>query len=140
MEHTLSMFVTYLARDGLTHQTIKSYLSAIRHYHILAGQGDPLLGCKSETNARAKQDWNAQLRPHGLECAIKAARASGMGTCNRMRKFLILQSLVSHLRSVRWLTHKRNGWQKEANVTLILGLKEEETSLRLSSHLYFSSK
>ena len=37
------MFVTYLARDGLTHQTIKSYLSAIRHYHILVGRGDPFV-------------------------------------------------------------------------------------------------
>ena len=44
VEHTLCMFVTYLARDGLTHQTIKSYLSAIRHFHILAGQGDPFIG------------------------------------------------------------------------------------------------
>ena len=44
VEHSLCMFVTYLARDGLTHQTIKSYLSAIRHYHILAGQGDPFIG------------------------------------------------------------------------------------------------
>ena len=44
VEHALCMFVTYLARDGLTHQTIKSYLSAIRHYHILAGQGDPFIG------------------------------------------------------------------------------------------------
>ena len=43
VEHTLCMFVTYLARDGLTHQTIKSYLSAIRHYHILAGRGDPFV-------------------------------------------------------------------------------------------------
>jgi hypothetical protein len=40
VEHTLCMFVTYLA----THQTIKSYLSAIRRYHILAGQGDPFTG------------------------------------------------------------------------------------------------
>ena len=41
VEHTLCMFVTHLARDGLT---LKSYLSAIRHYHILAGQGDPFTG------------------------------------------------------------------------------------------------
>ena len=40
-EHTLCTFAAHLAKDGLSHQTIKSYLSAIRHYHILAGQGDP---------------------------------------------------------------------------------------------------
>ena len=28
-EHTLCMFGSYLARDGLSHQTIKSYLSAL---------------------------------------------------------------------------------------------------------------
>lgn len=38
------MFVTYLASNGLSHQTIKAYLSAVRHYHILEGQGDPFLG------------------------------------------------------------------------------------------------
>ena len=44
VEHTLCMFMMYQARDGLTHQKIKSYLSAIRHYHILADQGDPFRG------------------------------------------------------------------------------------------------
>ena len=43
-EHTICMFVAWLARDGLVHQTIKSYLLAIRHFHILAGQGDPFAG------------------------------------------------------------------------------------------------
>ena len=43
-DHTLCMFVAWLARGGLAHQTIKSYLSAIRHFHILAGQGDPFAG------------------------------------------------------------------------------------------------
>ena len=44
VERNLCLFVTFLARDGLSHQTIKSYLSAIRHYHILASQGDPFTG------------------------------------------------------------------------------------------------
>ena len=43
-EHTLCMFVAWLAKEGLAHQTIRSYLSAIRHFHILAGQGDPFVG------------------------------------------------------------------------------------------------
>lgn len=42
-EHTLCMFAAQLAKEGLTHQTIKSYLSAIRHFHIYSGQGDPFV-------------------------------------------------------------------------------------------------
>ena len=40
-EHTLCMFIACLAREGLVHQTIRS---AIRHFHILAGQGKPFVG------------------------------------------------------------------------------------------------
>ena len=43
-EHTLCIFVAHLASEGLTHQTIKSYLSALRHYHIMSGRGDPFIG------------------------------------------------------------------------------------------------
>ena len=42
-EHTLCIFVAHLASEGLTHQTIKSYLSALRHYHIMSGRGDPFI-------------------------------------------------------------------------------------------------
>ena len=42
-EHTLCMFAAQLAKEGLTHQTIQSYLSAIRHFHIYSGQGDPFV-------------------------------------------------------------------------------------------------
>ena len=44
VEHTLCIFAAYLAQEGLTVQTIKIYLSALRHYHIIAGQGDPFAG------------------------------------------------------------------------------------------------
>ena len=42
-ENLLSMLVAYLASEGLSHQTIKSYLklSAIRYFSIMAGHGDP---------------------------------------------------------------------------------------------------
>ena len=43
-EHTLCLFVAHLAKEGLTHQTVKLYLSAVRYYLIMAGQGDPFLG------------------------------------------------------------------------------------------------
>ena len=40
-ESVLSMFVSQLASEGLTHQTIKCYLSAVHFHHILTGGGDP---------------------------------------------------------------------------------------------------
>ena len=40
-EQLLSMFVAYLGKEGLSHQTIKSYLSAVRFLSISTGQGDP---------------------------------------------------------------------------------------------------
>ena len=40
-ESLLSLFVSHLASEGLAHQTIKSYLSAICYFNIIAGNGDP---------------------------------------------------------------------------------------------------
>ena len=42
-EATLSKYVVYLAKQKLKHQTIKVYLSALRHLQISQGQGDPFL-------------------------------------------------------------------------------------------------
>ena len=40
-ERKLCEFVANTAKEGLKHQTIKSYLSAVRHLQILVGLGDP---------------------------------------------------------------------------------------------------
>ena len=40
-EHQLCQFVSVLAKDNLSHSTIKSYLAAVRHLHIEEGGGDP---------------------------------------------------------------------------------------------------
>ena len=40
-EHVLCLFVAQLAKENLTHETIKCYLSAIRYFNIVAGHGDP---------------------------------------------------------------------------------------------------
>ena len=40
-ELVLSQFVSYLAREKLTHRTIKVYLSAVRFLHIEGGMDDP---------------------------------------------------------------------------------------------------
>ena len=42
-ERKLCEFVANTAKEGLKHQTIKSYLSAVRHLQILVGLGDPFL-------------------------------------------------------------------------------------------------
>ena len=36
-EAMLILFVSYLATQSITHTTIKVYLSAVRHMHVLAG-------------------------------------------------------------------------------------------------------
>ena len=37
-ESTLLLFMAHLGEDGLTHKTIKLYLAAARHLHVLYGQ------------------------------------------------------------------------------------------------------
>ena len=41
LETTLCKFVAFLAHENLKHQTIKTYLSAVRNLQITAGHGDP---------------------------------------------------------------------------------------------------
>ena len=41
MEQNLCNFAAYLASSGLAHQTIKCYLSAVKHLQIESGMGDP---------------------------------------------------------------------------------------------------
>jgi len=43
-EQHLCFFVSFLAKQGLKHQTIECYLSAIRHLQISNGLKDPFLG------------------------------------------------------------------------------------------------
>ena len=40
-EDTLSLYVAFLSLQGVKHQSVKSYLSALRHMQIEAGGGDP---------------------------------------------------------------------------------------------------
>ena len=41
MEDTLSAFVASLAKEGVSHTSLRVYLSALRHHQIEKGQGDP---------------------------------------------------------------------------------------------------
>ena len=43
-EGQLCYFVGFLKDQGLRHQTVKSYLSAVRHLQISQGKGDPKMG------------------------------------------------------------------------------------------------
>ena len=40
----ISYVISYLANEGLAHQTIKSYLSAVCHLQISYGHPDPHIG------------------------------------------------------------------------------------------------
>ena len=40
-EHQLCLLAAFLAEDGLLHKTIKCYLSAVQHHHIMTGVSDP---------------------------------------------------------------------------------------------------
>ena len=43
-EHQLCRFVAQLAKDGLAPSSIKSYLSAVRHLHLVVHLPDPKIG------------------------------------------------------------------------------------------------
>ena len=59
-EHQLMLFAAYLALKGLKWQTIKTYLSAVRHFHLLRG---PQSGFPDGTGPRP------QLMLHGIKKA-----------------------------------------------------------------------
>ena len=44
-EQQLSQYIAWLANQGLTHKTLKTYLAAIRHLQIAEGLPDPKIAC-----------------------------------------------------------------------------------------------
>ena len=76
-EHRLCLFVSHLAEKGLSHKTIKSYLSAVRHLQIQSGLGDPftatlpqlayvLKGIRRKQGPRLKVDRRLPTTPAEL--------------------------------------------------------------------------
>ena len=63
-ERVLSLFVTHLATDNISHATIKVYLSAIRHMHVTSGK---------------LQHFNQQLTPR-LQQILKGIRKDQAAT------------------------------------------------------------
>ena len=86
-ENQLCQFVSSLAIQSLCHNTIKSYLAAIRHFHIAEGHGDPhihemarleqvLKGIKMVQSRGPKRPERLPITPRML-VKLKEAWASG---------------------------------------------------------------
>ena len=76
-EHQLCQFASFLATPDLCHNSIKSYLAAIRHLHIAEGFGDPhisrmakleqvLKGIKSVQCKNSSRKLRLPILPHHL--------------------------------------------------------------------------
>ena len=61
-ENQLCFYVSYLANEGLAHQTIKSYLSAVRHLQISYGYPDPHIGDMPRLEQVLKGIKSSQVR------------------------------------------------------------------------------
>ena len=68
-EDTLLLFVTHLAKQGLTHATIKVYLSAVHNLHVTAG---------------LHKEFSDQLTPR-LEMVLKGIKKEKSSTAPRTR-------------------------------------------------------
>lgn len=88
-EHLLGRFVSALANENLCHNTIKCYLSGIRHLHIAEGFGDPnisgmakleqvLKGIKSTQAKGVKKTPRMPITPE-LLLKLKCAWIKGTG-------------------------------------------------------------
>ena len=75
------MFVTHLAQQGLTHQSIKVYLSAVRNLNISAG---------------LHEEFSKQLIPR-LELVLKGIKREGKATSPTIR----LPVTIEIMRSIR---------------------------------------
>ena len=87
-EHQLCQFISFLATQELCHNTIKSYLAAIRHLHIAEGFGDPHI------NNMAK-----------LEQVLKGIKSV---QCKSPARRLRLPILPDHLAKMRRVWRKDN--------------------------------
>lgn len=64
-EHQLCQFVSHLADNKLCHSTLKCYLSAIRHFHIAEGYGDPNISSMARLEQVMKGIKSLQARAVG---------------------------------------------------------------------------
>ena len=93
LEITLCKFVAFLAHENVKHQTIKTYLSAVRNLQITAGHGDPfqqsmplleyvLRGIKSDQAKKSPSPRRTRL-PIMSEIMLKIRSAWEKDAANR---------------------------------------------------------
>lgn len=81
-EHSLIHFVAFVVNQGLKHQTIKSYITAVRHLQVVGGGGDPKIGDMAQ-----------------LALALRGTRKEQLGLPKRPR-LPITPSVLLRMRSV----------------------------------------
>ena len=89
-EHQLCQYASYLTNDSVSHSSIKSYLSAIRHLQIAQGMADPGIACMAKLEQVLK--------------GIKVHQAKAMP--GRQTRLLITPEIMKKLRLV---------WEEKAN-------------------------
>ena len=60
-EQGILLFVAFAVRQGLKHQTIKCYLSAVRHLQVCSGGGDPGIGSMPQLELSLRGSKKEQL-------------------------------------------------------------------------------
>ena len=66
-QHSLCLFASYLANCGLSHGTIKTYLSAVHFWHLANDYEPPRVGiCPNSSLWRRRSGEEAEQRP-GLQ-------------------------------------------------------------------------
>ena len=86
-EQGLLLFVAFAVRQGLKHQTIKCYLSEVRHLQVCSGGGDPGIGSMPQ-----------------LELALRGSKKEQLGQQKRTR-LPITPAILTKLHQV---------WDKQA--------------------------
>ena len=79
-ENTLLTYIGYLHRKGLKGSTVRVYLAAVRHLHVVEGWGNPLEGCHRVSQAIRAMEIQGK--------APKQKLAITMDIMDRMRRFV----------------------------------------------------
>lgn len=80
-EEQLCQYVSYLAIANLSHNTIKCYMSAIRHLHVAEGAGDPQISKMPRQVLRGIKLVQARSRNGG-----KVRQPISVGILSKMRE------------------------------------------------------
>ena len=88
-QHLLCLFISHLHMCGLSHATIKTYLSAVRHMHIANGLKEPKI---------------AQMPK--LKLVEKGIKRRGAETCTKRERLPITPSILTQLRAL-WAPRAR---------------------------------